>query len=212
MNLTWRGPNRLNYTVYTPFVTWSEANVRNSDLLRRGQRYSCATWKWPVIWIYDCSCQRTVKWKYCRGMHCITKCFCSLADCLFGNESGGLECASLYSVQNIYMEGDAVFPARLRASTFLPERASFPWSAMAWSWWDMTRKVKFRPLKFSSWTLVNDAKQNVSSSRGLQEVGKGVVSRIWSGRSTAAHIRGCIQKFPNWPPGARTANGTALCH
>jgi len=24
------------------------------------------------------------------------------------------------------------------------------------------------------------------------------------------HIRGCIQKFPDWP--ARTANGTALCH
>jgi hypothetical protein len=25
-------------------------------------------------------------------------------------------------------------------------------------------------------------------------------------------LRGCIQKFPDWPPGARTANGTALCH
>jgi hypothetical protein len=25
-------------------------------------------------------------------------------------------------------------------------------------------------------------------------------------------IRGCIQKFSDWPPGARTANGTALCH
>jgi len=25
-------------------------------------------------------------------------------------------------------------------------------------------------------------------------------------------LRGCIQKFPNWPPGARTANGTAVCH
>jgi hypothetical protein len=24
-------------------------------------------------------------------------------------------------------------------------------------------------------------------------------------------IRGCIQKFPDWPPTARTANGTALC-
>jgi hypothetical protein len=24
--------------------------------------------------------------------------------------------------------------------------------------------------------------------------------------------RGSIQKFPNWPPGARTANGTAVCH
>jgi hypothetical protein len=23
---------------------------------------------------------------------------------------------------------------------------------------------------------------------------------------------GCIQKFPDWPPGARTANGTDLCH
>jgi hypothetical protein len=26
------------------------------------------------------------------------------------------------------------------------------------------------------------------------------------------HIRGCIQKFPDWPPGARTANGTAVYH
>jgi hypothetical protein len=27
-----------------------------------------------------------------------------------------------------------------------------------------------------------------------------------------AYVRGYIQKFPDWPPGARTANGTALCH
>jgi hypothetical protein len=27
-----------------------------------------------------------------------------------------------------------------------------------------------------------------------------------------AGIGGCIQKFPDWLPGARTANGTALCH
>jgi hypothetical protein len=25
-------------------------------------------------------------------------------------------------------------------------------------------------------------------------------------------IQVCIQKFPDWPPRARTANGTALCH
>jgi hypothetical protein len=25
-------------------------------------------------------------------------------------------------------------------------------------------------------------------------------------------IQGCIQKFPDWPPGARTANVTVLCH
>jgi hypothetical protein len=31
-------------------------------------------------------------------------------------------------------------------------------------------------------------------------------------RKISEPIRGCIQKFPDWPPGARTANGTALCH
>jgi hypothetical protein len=25
-------------------------------------------------------------------------------------------------------------------------------------------------------------------------------------------VRGCTQKFPDWPPGVRTANDTALCH
>jgi len=25
-------------------------------------------------------------------------------------------------------------------------------------------------------------------------------------------VRGCIQKFPDWPPEARTGNVTALCH
>jgi len=26
------------------------------------------------------------------------------------------------------------------------------------------------------------------------------------------HIRGSVQKFPDWPPGARTTNDKALCH
>jgi len=29
-------------------------------------------------------------------------------------------------------------------------------------------------------------------------------------RPTLHQIQGCIQKFPEWPPAARTANGTAL--
>jgi len=31
------------------------------------------------------------------------------------------------------------------------------------------------------------------------------------GRDHLGHLRigGCIQKFPDWPPGARTANGTS---
>jgi len=38
---------------------------------------------------------------------------------------------------------------------------------------------------------------------------------IYNARSTSYNwtsIRGCIQKYPVWPPGARTPNGTALCH
>jgi len=27
-----------------------------------------------------------------------------------------------------------------------------------------------------------------------------------------SHTRGCIKKFPDWSPGARTAHATALCH
>jgi hypothetical protein len=31
-------------------------------------------------------------------------------------------------------------------------------------------------------------------------------------KSNTTMVQGCIQKFPDWPPGVRTANGTALCH
>jgi len=36
----------------------------------------------------------------------------------------------------------------------------------------------------------------------------------WTGQVTGIGNRnvGCIQKCPDWPPGARTANGRALCH
>jgi hypothetical protein len=30
--------------------------------------------------------------------------------------------------------------------------------------------------------------------------------------NVAHSVLSCIQKFPDWPPGARTVNGTALCH
>jgi hypothetical protein len=37
-------------------------------------------------------------------------------------------------------------------------------------------------------------------------------SRRWTGLLGCDAVRGCIQKFPDWPPGASTANGTALRH
>jgi hypothetical protein len=35
--------------------------------------------------------------------------------------------------------------------------------------------------------------------------------QILSYKYNIADILGCIQKLPDWPPEARTANGTALC-
>jgi len=29
--------------------------------------------------------------------------------------------------------------------------------------------------------------------------------------ASAVYLRGCIEKFPDWPSGARIANGKALC-
>jgi hypothetical protein len=37
-------------------------------------------------------------------------------------------------------------------------------------------------------------------------------AEAWQREQGVGHVGGCVQKFPDWPPGARTANGTALCH
>jgi hypothetical protein len=59
----------------------------------------------------------------------------------------------------------------------------------------------------------------VVGSRGSFPGGKAAGAWSWPLTSSAEvkecvelAIRGCIQKFLDWPPGARTANGTALCH
>jgi len=35
---------------------------------------------------------------------------------------------------------------------------------------------------------------------------------VWNLYGKLLHVWGCVQKFPVWTPGARTANDTALCH
>jgi hypothetical protein len=35
---------------------------------------------------------------------------------------------------------------------------------------------------------------------------------FYGGSHSAEDLRRCNQKFPDWPPGARNAYGTALCH
>jgi len=42
-------------------------------------------------------------------------------------------------------------------------------------------------------------------------VGHGMGDQASNPGSGGEGIRGCIQKFPDWPPGTRIASGTALC-
>jgi hypothetical protein len=46
----------------------------------------------------------------------------------------------------------------------------------------------------------------------LPSVFKLYANHCWLDNKVAEGIRGCIKKFPGWLPGARTANGAALCH
>jgi len=75
----------------------------------------------------------------------------------------------------------------------------------------------------SIWWIFSETKVNVISESLQRDTCK-VVSfatlrfcthqSIWSWNkwTRSSGIGGCIQKFPDWPPGARTANGTPLCH
>jgi hypothetical protein len=47
---------------------------------------------------------------------------------------------------------------------------------------------------------------------GRVERRRRVVENVIGRNTRDLGIWGCIEKFPDWPPGARTANGTALCH
>jgi len=40
-----------------------------------------------------------------------------------------------------------------------------------------------------------------------RSVGKGLLGHCY-----LSDLQGCIHKLPDWLPGARTANGTTLCH
>jgi hypothetical protein len=48
------------------------------------------------------------------------------------------------------------------------------------------------------------------STKVVPDCATGIARCVLSGHSL--RIGGCIQKFPDWPPGAGTANGTALCY
>jgi hypothetical protein len=59
----------------------------------------------------------------------------------------------------------------------------------------------------SVWNLVSYRKGRTGGGGGQIKV-----LRKMYGRINREQVRGFIQKFPDRPPGARTANGTDPCH
>jgi hypothetical protein len=66
---------------------------------------------------------------------------------------------------------------------------------------NMKYKITKSELKY--WPHLSCITWNVDTSFGIFQL-------QWT--CAVAIMRGCIQKFTDWLPGARTANGTALCH
>jgi hypothetical protein len=60
---------------------------------------------------------------------------------------------------------------------------------------------------------LQNVRKNGFKTRGLERLrfmGKNINIRKLG--KLEVLVRGYIQKFPDWPPGARTENGIALCH
>jgi hypothetical protein len=81
------------------------------------------------------------------------------------------------------------------------------------------------PSRLVSKTKKERMKENTADKqewKGVFQIGGHISLQLYiadaidtqTGLQYAAHghkIRGCIQKFQDWPPGATTAHGTALC-
>jgi hypothetical protein len=59
-------------------------------------------------------------------------------------------------------------------------------------------------------SLNTDRERDISGENTMASL---LVTDLWYLITNGAHrVKGCIQKFLDWLPGAKTANGTALCH
>jgi len=73
----------------------------------------------------------------------------------------------------------------------------------------LQNNVNYNPVLFAHLLIING-----SSSSFLRNVKWNTYFKSTERCNSCTqkyNVRGCIQKFPDWPPGARTANGTTLC-
>jgi hypothetical protein len=59
---------------------------------------------------------------------------------------------------------------------------------------------------------VCDSCERINGERELHGVRRHPKIATRMNRVTYEYIRGCVQKFPDWPTGARATNGITLCH
>jgi len=58
----------------------------------------------------------------------------------------------------------------------------------------------------------SDSPGNPCTGRAIDTRKATAISARHRAAITITALRGCNQKFPDWPPGTKTANGTALYH
>jgi hypothetical protein len=109
------------------------------------------------------------------------------------------------------------FNCHLVSST--SERSSQEGACLSWTYSALLMNIK----RMRSYLMLrNDKNYNSQihlrvlwcSISSLWPYGGETSRNSWNGtdRCYLHKIRGCIQKLSDWPPGARTANGTVLCH
>jgi hypothetical protein len=61
-------------------------------------------------------------------------------------------------------------------------------------------------------TVLCDCENRPTKQKDISRLQSGEIRILREERGVSKLDRRCIQKFPDWPPGARTANGITLCH
>jgi hypothetical protein len=116
----------------------------------------------------------------------------------------------IFSLHHSVQNGSGAHPASYPVNT----RGSFPGgkAAGAWSWPRTSISCRGQRMGGAVSSLPQYPFMAWCSVKGQEQL---LLLRVVIGLSSLSHwteTRGFIQKFPDWSPGARIANGTAPCH
>jgi len=187
-----------------PFSVTSEWKISDGSLGEKAGSKTTCSWCRRYCWgdcNKDADTDRYTSWqglrnwiqKQVRGLYCILNTrilHASLSCVLFFARYGHL--------------GRHVSPVHLRVS--FSELLNRFQLNLVWGWGFCIKKL----LDEFTFSILHESRlQENTFSLSLSRSRKAYGTKSWY-MIQSSDTRGCIQKFPDWPPGARTANGTVL--